>query len=99
MTYKDCGCKGCTLMLRLQAELIDTTYLNRDERPRDEFCTCVIDKARKTRARKVQPLSDHEREERDTLMFNAGRFQAGDTDETAARAWLTMQSMFDSVER
>lgn len=68
---------GCSLWLTLEAERNDRTYLN----PPTQFepiTPRVITKL-------VKP-SRKEREERDKLLFNAGRYAAGARDLTATRA-------------
>jgi hypothetical protein len=91
----DCGCRGCSLWLRLEAERLDTSYLRR-ERPVEPSKPVEVPKTRLPERKHVcKPLVD---ENRDRLFFNAGRYQAGDRDESAARAWNTMQKMFDKLD-
>lgn len=91
---RDCGCKGCSLWLRLEAERADMTYLGR-ERPVEPSKPAPLAKTRLPEPKHVcKPVVD---EERDRLMFNAGRYQAGDRDESAARAWLSLQKLFEQV--
>jgi hypothetical protein len=64
-------CK-CTLLDKLTAEQFDTSY--RTPKP--------VPKTAKVRARRTEA----EQDDRDLLMFNAGRYSAGDRDQAATKA-------------
>lgn len=76
-----CKCPGCSLWLRLEAERLDTSYKNpvRAIEPPQEVKI-------KTVTRIVYRDRDRNHDDRDRLMFNAGRHAAGATDTSAMRA-------------
>ncbi len=76
---KGCECKGCNVWLMLEAERLDRSYLNHPSRRHApvEPPKVII---------KTKKESPKQREERDKLMFNAGRYAAGARDITANRA-------------
>ena len=73
-------CK-CTLMDKLLAEQFDTSYRTPAE-PKKKQPT-------------VKPFkrTEQEQDARDLVMFNAGRYKAGDRDKTAIRANETLELM------
>lgn len=77
------ACK-CDLMDRLTAEQHDRSYLG------------VIEKPKRAPRSKPFKTSQQEQDERDTLMFNAGRYSAGARDVAAEKANAIFQIMMAS---
>jgi len=75
---KSCTCSGCNLWLTLEAERHDRSYLNHPSQYEPVEPPRVIVKTKKE--------TPKEREQRDKLMFNAGRYSAGARDIAATRA-------------
>jgi hypothetical protein len=74
MIKKDCTCTGCALWLRLEAERYDTSWKQKTFKPNRE----VI--------RVEKKVYIYKNDRRDKLMFNAGRYAAGDRDKAATKA-------------
>lgn len=81
---KSCSCAGCTLALVLEAERLDQSYKTRQEAQE------IIPPPPVVIREKVKP-SKAERDKRDKLYFNAGRYAAGARDTTALQAHEQLQ--------
>lgn len=75
---KSCTCSGCNLWLTLEAERFDRSYLNHPSQYEPTQTVRTVTKIKKE--------TPKEREQRDKLMFNAGRYSAGARDIAATRA-------------
>lgn len=84
---KSCTCKGCNLWLTLEAERFDRSYLDHPSQGERVDTPAVTAKNRKNIPK--------EREQRDKLMFNAGRYSAGARDIAATRANELLQRELD----
>lgn len=73
---KSCTCSGCNLWLMLEAERLDRSYLNHPSQHEPTEPPKI----------KVKKETAKQREQRDKLMFNAGRYSAGARDTAATRA-------------
>jgi hypothetical protein len=77
------ACSVCTWLQKLQAEQFDTSYKNH---PATSLQTSVEKPVKK-------PV---ENDDRDKLMFNAGRYAGGATDDVALLAHLKLQQLLDN---
>jgi hypothetical protein len=80
---KSCTCSGCNLWLTLEAERLDRSYLNHPSQHEPTEPPRYITKIKKE--------TPKDREQRDKLMFNAGRYSAGARDIAATRADEVLQ--------
>lgn len=78
---KDCKCSGCSFMLRLQAELLDTSY---KKKPAEEkkTPTPLPVKTERVVIYKDKPEPKQQRA-RDKAFYHAGRFAMGARDSNA----------------
>lgn len=75
---KSCTCSGCNLWLILEAERLDLSYRKHPAAQASIEPPRMVTKAKQETAR--------ERDERDKLMFNAGRYAEGARDKSAVKA-------------
>jgi hypothetical protein len=82
---KSCTCSGCNLWLTLEAERHDRSYLDHPSQYEPTEPPKV----------KVKKETPKEREQRDKLMFNAGRYAGGARDIAATRANELLQRQLE----
>lgn len=80
-SIQDCGCKGCSFWLRLEAERADRTYIKPAETRKN------LNPRRRTAGTK--------QDKRDLIMFQAGRYAMGARDTVATKANAEMQSLLE----
>jgi hypothetical protein len=79
-----CKCPGCSLWLRLEAERSDLSYKNTGIKV-DPIAVQQVKDLVKT-VTKVVYVDTKSTQERDLIMFNAGRYAAGARDDAAIKA-------------
>lgn len=74
---KDCGCQGCTFLIRLEAERYDTTWKRKPEpAPTQVVVQTVVEKPKK--------LQKNEQK----IWYDAGRYAEGARDQDAIKGNL-----------
>lgn len=84
MTIKDCGCKGCSLWLRLEGERLDKTYRAAGYSAHKPIKP-VAAITKRVYVRNI---------ERERMLYNAGRFAGGDRDKEAILAYAELEKEF-----
>jgi len=91
------SCK-CDLNAKLEAERFDVTFREPKRLVEVETVTrpCTRNHATPAESCKRQHVTETELEERDTMMFNAGRYAAGARDKSAV---VATEKMFESFDK
>jgi hypothetical protein len=85
---RGCSCVGCTLALVLEAERLDKSYL--EPKP----LTYSLPAPPRVITKVIKP-NKAAQEQRDKLMFNAGRYAAGAKDKVAEAAHIALEREID----
>jgi hypothetical protein len=82
-------CQTCNWLQRLEAERFSIAY----RKPEVSEQTKIVYVERKAKVTKADPKAI---EARDSLMFNAGRFMAGDRDAAATKANAELEELLEA---
>lgn len=91
-------CPKCNMLDRLEAERVDQSWRLAYKKPvsvSKEHPAYGEPKSDPKPVKKPREPKPFKQDDRDKMMFNAGRYSAGDRDEIAATAWLKLQKTFE----